>query len=293
MATKGKTKAGGLGDNIMTNSLCKRNLLNQSRVLLAVAIVGGIASVSSAAVQGDYNIMIGESTRYLDAVLKFQRDEITASELYMIKYEESCKNPSIRLWDRNRPAVMIQNTSNQDNFLSSFVIDLQEPGFEFGVGDIASDMFNGSLVLLDPRSDAGVTVTGSYLNNDTTKLQLTFSGLGKGKAALFRIDLDPIPMVNVLYPDYRGIILGANVGNGPTDPALISGTFSMAGMPDASSRPVPFKGDIDGTIDSGMLEVYSNQSRTDEFDQNGSTIPEPGTLSLLALVGVGLLARRR
>ena len=88
--------------------------------------------------------MIGESPRYLEAILKFQREEITASELYVIKYEESCKNPSIRLWDRNRPALLLQNTSNQDNFISSFVIDLVEAGFEFGSGDVANDGFNGT-----------------------------------------------------------------------------------------------------------------------------------------------------
>jgi hypothetical protein len=279
----------------MTNSLGCRyfsNSLTNLRVLFAVAVTCCLVNISSAAINGDYNIMIGESPRYLDAILKFQRQEITASELYMIKYEESCKNPSIRLHDRNRPALLLQNTSNQDNFISSFVINLQEAGYEFGTGDIANDWFNGNLILQDPRSDAGVTVTANYLNGDTTKLQLNFTGLGQGKAAIFRIDLDPAPMNNVAFPDYRGIMLGANVGGGATNPALLSATFSMTGMPNATTIPKPFTADISGTISSGMLEVYLSQARTDMFDQNGSTeIPDQLAWGYWAAVAAGRESR--
>ena len=277
----------------MTCTVRRRFLLFAS-AMVAVLWATCLASISSAAINGDYNVMIGESPRYLEAILRFQRGEITASELYVIKYEESCKNPSIRLQDRNRPALLLQNTSNQDNFISSFVIDLEEPGYAFGTGDIANDGFNNMLVLQDPRSDAGVTVTANYLNGDQSKLQLNFSGLGQGKAALFRIDLDPAPMTDVMFPDYRGIILGADVGGGASMAALVSATFSMDGMPNASTPPSAFNGNITGTVSSGTLEVYLNQSRTDMFDHDGTTeIPEPATLAPMALAGLAWLARRR
>jgi hypothetical protein len=259
----------------------------------ALALV--LASLSSttafALINGDYNVMLGESPRYLEAIIKHQRGDITASELYVIKYEESCKNPSIRLWDRNRPAFLVQNTSavGQLNDVSSFTIDLTQAGFEFGTGDSAPDGFNGQIALPNIRTDAGVTITGAnYLAGDTTKVQVNFTGLTQGKFAIFRLDLDPIPMVNVVYPDYRVVILGAN-GNSP---ALVSATFSEAGQPDASTPFTAFSGGIQGNINSGLLEVYHNQSRTEMFDLDG-TIPEPSSFVLLAMAGMGLASIRR
>jgi hypothetical protein len=259
----------------------------------AVALVAGCLGSSSAfaLINGDYNVMLGESPRYLEAIVKMQRGDITPSELYVIKYEESCKNPSIRLWDRNRPAFLIQNTSavGEANSVSSFTIDLTQAGFEFGTGDGPTDGFNGNIALPNIRTEAGVTITGAnYVAGDTTKVQVNFTGLTQDKFAIFRLDLDPVPMVNYLYPDYRAVILGAN-GNSP---ALVSATFSEAGQPDASTPFSAFVGGIQNNINSGLLEVYHNQSRTDMFDLDG-TIPEPSSFALLAIAGMGLAGIRR
>jgi hypothetical protein len=264
-----------------------------ARIAGALALMAGCLGSSSAfaVINGDYNVMLGESPRYLEAIIKHQRGEITASELYVIKYEESCKNPSIRLWDRNRPAFLIHNTSavGEANSVSSFTIDLTQAGFEFGVGDTPPDGFNGDIALPNIRTEAGVTITGAnYVAGDTTKVQVNFTGLTQGKFAIFRLDLDPVPMVNYLYPDYRAVILGAN-GNSP---ALVSATFSEAGQPDASTPFTAFIGGIQGNIGSGLLEVYLNQSRTDMFDLDG-TIPEPSSFALLAIAGMGLTSIRR
>lgn len=261
--------------------------------LLAVAVALSLQTPSQAVVIGKYSILVGESARYLKAIFDYNQDTIDDTKLAQIKSEESCKNPSIRLFDRNQPAILVQNTSDQDNELDSVVIDMQQEGYLFGLGDLARD-FSGEVFIKSNQTSSGVTVSGDY-NGSMQQLKINFTGLGPNEMALFRIDLDPDPnhdpVVSELYPDYRSVLLGADPGTGPTDPALISAVFSMVGMDDAQTEPVPLQGP-DTVSHAGELEVYHAQTETDMFDTDGQ-VPEPSSLVLLGLSALGLSVRRR
>lgn len=270
-------------------------LIRYSCAAFAILLLAGaLANTSQAVVIGNYKFMIGESERYLKAILDFNRGEINQAQLDAIHHEESCKNPSIRLQQRNRPAILIQNVSSQENDLSSFVIDMKQAGFEFGLGDAPSQGFNGTPVSASNYSDAGVGVSGS-LDPTNMILTLDFTGLTSTaslqNAAIFRVDLDPSPMINTLYPDYREVLLGADAGNGPTDPATVQATFGMAGMPDVTTIAIELNGP-DTVSNAGLLEVYHAQTPTDMFETDGG-IPEPATASLLGIVSLAMLCRRR
>lgn len=274
-----------------------RKLLYASFVW-SLAFAGAVAHAGP--ISGSYALSAGESARLLEAELQHSRGEISIDQLNAISQEESCKNPSARLHDRNRVALMLQNTSPMENQLSSFTIDLTELGYEFGGGDLPGDGFNGSLVMQSERSDPGVNVFATYGttsgSTDRTKLELSFSGLSTNQAVIFRIDLDPVPATGALYPDYRGIMAGGNMGSGPTDPALISATFSADGM-EASTPMTPFAPNIEGMIEtSGQLEAYHRQAPSRMYGQTGTTevdpVPEPSTAVLFLASATWLLSLR-
>lgn len=248
-------------------------------------------------ISGSFAISMGESTRLLQAELREGRGEISAVQLASIAQSESCKNPSTRLQNRNRVAMMLQNTSAEAE-ISSYTINIQEMGYLFGDGDKLSDGFLGSLVNLDYRSDDGVGVTAQF-GVDMTEIVLNFTGLTAGRAAIFRLDLDPMDTSGMMFPDFRSILLGADNGSGPTQPALNSTTFSMAGMPDVQTPLEAFNIALPtGLTASGRLEGYRSQAATQMYGQTGGTdvIPEPSTAVLLlagaaSLMGIGF--RRR
>lgn len=158
----------------------------------------------------------------------------------------------------------------------------------------------GALVVRSIRTDAGVSVSASYGETsgatDRTKLNVLFSGLTEGKAAIFRLDLDAVPMVGDMYPDYRGILLGADLGLGATSPAMISATFENEEM-QASTPFQPFSQEFDGRIEtSGRLEAYHSQAPSQMYGQTGTTdnptVPEPSTAVLLLAGAAGLMSWR-
>lgn len=259
-------------------------------------------------VTGNYKVDIGESERLMEAMLQHDRDEISEAEMLTIQMQEMCKNPSIRLIDRNRPAILLQNTTDPNgpganNELSQFTIDLEQLGFEFGNGDFNPDIFDNNLTFLSNRSDGGISISSSYgtvsdtdPTLDPAKLILDIQGLTPGAAVIFRVDLDPTSPNALVYSDYREVILGADVGGGSGNPALISATFA-AGTGDnrmtTSSPFVPFGADMGPISSAGLLEGYHAQSSSEMFSQSGGTeIPEPST-SLLLCAGLALASRHR
>lgn len=301
-------------DHLSLRALCHCGV-RASRHCLWASITAALVAWASAPihagiVSGSFKIDIAESERLLDAMLMEERGEITPTELSAIQTEEACKNPALRLIDRNRPALVLQNTSdpNTANEISQFTIDLQQFGFEFGNGDFDPDPFAGMLTILSDRSDSGISLASSYgtvsdidLTEDRSKLVLDISGLTPGKAMIFRLDLDPNPMTTVAFPDYRQVMLGADVGdgNGSADIALISAAFSAGVGSDrmtTATNPTPFGPEFQEIISTaGLIEGYRTQTASQRFSANGSTeIPEPSTVVLLlAGLASAYLSRRR
>lgn len=276
---------------------------------IGLAVLGTLALVwtmpaQAGFVSGSYQINIGESGRVLEAMVKEQRGLINHDQFTSIKMEEMWKSPSIRLVDRNRPAIVLQNISDPstNNEISQFTIDIKQLGYEFGTGDFNLDPFAGSLTLLTKYSDPGVTLSSSYgtvsdvdSTIDRTKLVLNIGGLTPGRSLIFRVDLDPTPMTSVAYPDFQYVLLGADIenGQGPATPAEISALFASGSMTTVTA-PMDFAPGMGQTFPSaGLLEPYHSQSNSSLYQQTGGTeIPEPST-ALLLLAGLAGLSRYR
>ena len=267
--------------------------------LVAALVAWASTPAHAGFVSGSFKVDIAESERLLEAVLKEERGEITPAQLSAITHEESCKNPSIRLIDRNRPAIVLRNTSDlsSKNEISQFTFDLQQIGFEFGNGDFDPDPFAAMLTILSNRSDPGITLASSY-GEDRSKLVLDIGGLTPGKALFFRLDVDPNPMTTAAFPDYRHVMLGADVGdgNGPAAPALISALFAAGEGSErmtTATSPSEFNPGIEEILSmSGLIEGYHSQASSQRYSTSGTTIPEPSTVMLL-LAGLAGLSRTR
>jgi len=227
---------------------------------------------------------IGESAAVLRAQLDFSQGQITQQALDQIIFVEACKNPSARLQDRNRPYLSVWNTSNTQGAITSILINMEEAGFEFGNGDVAGDGFAGFLSMLSGQSDNGVTLDSAVFGADTSELQLNFSGLGQGQAAIFRVDIDE-PGGVFMFPDFRDAFQGANQGFGRNgDRAIL--TTAFANGPDTS---VMFRqlGRLEGF---GRPEGYQHQTMP---MPEIATVPEPSSLLLLLAGFTGIAAMRR
>lgn len=262
--------------NRLSSKLPKLHLLS---IALIVALTGEFAHAQSATFQ------IGENARVLRASLQLEAGEINQAEYQQILVQETCHNPSSRLQDRNRPYLSVQNTSENDEEITSVVINMEEVGFEFGDGDMAGDGFDGLLSMLSAQSDDGVELTSAMYLGDMSEIQLDFTGLTEGLAAIFRLDIDE-PDGMYMFPDYREAFQGANEGVGRTGAlAKLSATFDTGASVNALFPRVGL------VTNSGIPERYHSQSMTTTAT---SMVPEPTTLVLFvsALAGTAVMRRR-
>ena len=265
----------------------------------------------AASINGQYRVDIGESERLMLAMLQYQREEISHTMVDHIQMQEMCKNPAIRLVDKNRPAILLYNTSDPNvdggqNELTQFTIDLQQAGFEFGNGDFDPDVFDLGLTYLSPFSDSGISISSSFgtvsdtdPTLDPTKLVVDIEGLTSGSAVIFRVDLDRSSSSGLQFPDYREVLYGAETLSGVGEAALVTATFEAGSGENAMTATTGFNKlgrNFEGAImNSGLLEGYHAQSDSVMSMQTGGTsVPEPSA-ALLLLIGTatGLLNRRR
>jgi hypothetical protein len=250
----------------------------------AIALVASLSMSSVSFAASSVQFEIAEGSRLLEASLMLQKGEISHAEFHQVQHAETCKNPSQRLQDRNRPWMMVWNTSDTPDDITTVKIDLTEPGFEFGDGDIAGDGFGGLLSILSPRSDAGVALNSATYGDNNTELVLNFTGLSADMAAIFRFDIDE-PGGALMFPDYREAMLGADTGDGPGQLALMTTEFSSEATAVSQFAPA-------GPLStSGITEAYRRQTMSSTT--TSTTVPEPSTMVLLLAGFTGIAAMRR
>ena len=252
------------------------------RVLSCICALA-IADVAIA--QSSVQYGIGESARLLRAAIDLENGDITQAEFDTIQMAETCKSPSIRLQNRNRPWMSVWNTSTDPDEITRVTIELNEPGFEFGDGDVAGDGFDGLLSMLSSaQSDAGVTLDSASYGADNTELVLDFSGLDQDTVAIFRFDIDEPGGVE-MFPDFREAMLGADTGDGPGARALLTTDFASGEqLLSTFSRAGPLS-------TSGLTEAYHAQTMS--MVEPSEVIPEPTSIVLLLAGLTGIAAMRR
>jgi hypothetical protein len=243
-----------------------------------------------------FTVDIAPSARVLDA-LDMKRDgDISSSEFYDVKYAEACDNPHLRIFARNKPALMISNGSAAPSAIVSYQLTISEGAYKFGTGD-NGDGFT-DFVRDTMYTDPGVSIVGSSVSGDQKTLTVNFTGLDAGKKVIFHIDLDATDANAFQYPDYRMVLFGAPVdaGDPMTDPATTTATLANGNtFPTVSfSQACDLYGNM---VDFSDTPDYANAAIRpyhvmDPIEVSTLGVPEPNA-TVLASVGLGALCARR
>jgi hypothetical protein len=262
--------------------------------ILGLAIAAAVSAAGQSALAQvqptGFQLDVSPSARILDALDMNRDGQISSSQYYDVKYDESCDNPHLRIRARNKPAFMVTNNATSAGALTTLSIEINNGGaWTFGMGDVAADNFT-SFIKNTMYTDDGVSITGSSVSADQKTLTVNFDGLTAGKKAIFHLDLDPTDPNDFMYPDYRMVLFGApHDGGAESTPATAVATFATAAPNTANINFTQVDDEPD--FMNANIRPYVAPDKMEVFKMGGA-IPEPNS-AVLALAGWAMLAARR
>jgi hypothetical protein len=197
--------------------------------------------------------------------------------------------PATLAMERNRPYLMLTNTSTTDNGGDGAA---QLTSFSMTIGDTSQTFDWSRIVSASPG--VGITlVTPDKLDNHVKNDVITynFTGFTPGKEIIFHIDIDPKSATANPFTDYRQVLFTLNGGSNPAGNSETSATF-IDNNETINIDPTPWNNPIDnGPTVFGMqfvshyMDDHVTSYQTGAFGV-GAPLPEP---SGFVLVGIGLV----
>jgi len=263
--------------------------------LAILLLLVGQGRVFSETISGTYAITFSENERFLNALHAYGNGSMDTQTMNQIESLAACDNPHNRVRARNRPALLVENDGDSQGDLTSFTLQINQAGFEFGTGDEGSPDYSGNHYLPSPYLSPNVNILGSSVSADGSLLTVNFSGLAPGESAIFRIDIDPKNNDGFPFPDYREALfgLGSAGAAGANQLGETSATFSMAGT-SSTTEPTTLLPANSAQFINANIRAYHSVDPVGQLGGGGSTtIPEPTTAALLAIALLGWSQQRR
>ena len=192
------------------------------------------------------------------------------------------------------------NRTADDVTLSAAGVKLE--GFQFGFSTTAGTTAFTAAVRIFDGTDAGATGSNPLLAGELSSFTVSFDNLNPAGGSFISspISLTGLPGggIDVLDGDFIFEIRFLNAAGAefPNTTSPVTVLFDGTGVNVGASEDLYWRDvDGDGTIDADEGRFFSGPPNLANFALSftGSPIPEPTSLGLAALAGLGLLRRRR